>query len=139
MFATFMSGWLSDKIGRKPLVMTGLILSAIIIYPICMGFTHFGNPELEVAMKQSPVVVIADPKECSFQFVPSELKAHIKFTSYCDILKNLLNDYGVSYSNEEAPKEALAKVKIGNLMYTSPNVTGLTVSHLFSVDRKRKK
>ena len=128
MSSCFLFGWLSDKVGRKPLVMVGLLLSASILYPFCMAFTHFGNPELESAMKRSPAVVVAEPKECSFQFVPSELKKHMKLRSSCDILKNLLNQYSVSYSNEAAPQGSLVVLKIGNETISSPDTANLTAS-----------
>ena len=61
-------GWLSDKIGRKPIMMAGFLLAAVTYFPIFQGITHFANPELEAALAASPVIVIADPGECSFQF-----------------------------------------------------------------------
>src|SRR5690606_21127534 len=75
-------GWLSDKVGRKPIIMAGCLLAALTYFPIFKGLTHYGNPALEIASTQSPVVVSADPETCSFQFNPV---GTAKFTSSCDI------------------------------------------------------
>src|SRR6266567_3602375 len=61
-------GWLSDRIGRKPIILAGFLLAAVTYYPIFKGITHFANPKLETALASSPVTVITDPSECSFQF-----------------------------------------------------------------------
>ena len=74
-------GWLSDKIGRKPIMMAGFALAAITYFPIFQGLTHFANPKLEAALAASPVVVTADPAECSFQFKATGTE---KFTTGCD-------------------------------------------------------
>jgi hypothetical protein len=70
--------------------------------------------------------VVADPADCSFQFVPGELKSHVKFSNSCDIVKNLLNARSVTYTNEAAPAGALASVKIGSVTIQSANLAGLT-------------
>ena len=63
-------GWLSDKIGRKPIIMAGCLIAALTYFPIFKGLTHYGNPAMEEAAATSPVVVVADPATCSFQFDP---------------------------------------------------------------------
>ncbi len=103
-------GWLSDKIGRKPIILAGFALGALTYFPIFQGITHFANPKLEAALAASPVSVIADPSECSFQFNPV---GTAKFTSSCDIAKTELVRRSVNYSNVEAPKGTKASVKIG--------------------------
>src|SRR5688500_3708155 len=95
-------GWLSDKIGRKPIIMAGCLLAAVTYFPIFKALTHYANPALEAAAANSPAVVIADPKDCSFQFVPGELKSHVKFTNSCDLVKNLLNSRSVPYTTQAA-------------------------------------
>ena len=120
-------GWLSDKIGRKPIVLTGCFLAALTYYPLFMGITHFANPDLEYAMLNNPAVVIADPSDCSVQFVPEDVKGFLNFTSSCDLLKNLLHSYSVSYSNEAASRWTLASVKLGNTTIHSVNIKNLTV------------
>src|SRR5207245_373411 len=59
-------GWLSDKIGRKPIMMAGFALAVVTYFPIFQGIAHYANPALEQALAQSPVIVVADPGECSF-------------------------------------------------------------------------
>ena len=71
-------GSLSDKIGRKKIVLTGCLLAALTYFPIFQGITHFANPALDAAVKSSPVTVVADPADCSFQFDPVGKK---KFTT----------------------------------------------------------
>lgn len=110
--------------------MAGCFLGAITLFPFYKSFTHFGNPDLEIAMERFPAVVIADPRECSLQLVPSELKKHIKFTSSCDVLKSLLNQYSVSYTNQDAPTGSLAKLRIGNMTVSSVDISGLTVGFI---------
>jgi MFS family permease len=119
-------GWLSDKIGRKPIIMAGCLLAAITYFPIFKGLTHYANPALEAAAKNSPAVVVADPKDCSFQFVPGELKSHVKFTSSCDIVKNLLNGRSVNYTNEAAPAGSVASVRIGSTVIQGVDVRQLS-------------
>lgn len=114
-------GTLSDKIGRKPIIMAGLILAIITYFPIFKGITHFANPELEQAVASSPVVVSADPNECSFQFNPVGTS---KFTSSCDIAKSALVKKGIPYSNEEAPAGTVAQIRVGSTVITSYDGSG---------------
>jgi MFS family permease len=103
-------GWLSDKIGRKPIILAGFALGVVTYFPIFQGITHFANPKLEAALAASPVSVVADPSECSFQFNPVGVA---KFTTSCDIAKSELVRRSVNYTNVEAPKGTKASVKIG--------------------------
>ncbi|MCD9029486.1 MHS family MFS transporter [Luteimonas sp. BDR2-5] len=118
-------GWLSDKIGRKPIIMAGCLLAAITYFPLFKALTHYANPALEAAAKTSPAVVVADPKDCSFQFVPGELKGHVTFNNSCDIVKNLLNARSVPYTNEKASPGTLASVRIGDTEIQSVDVVAL--------------
>lgn len=113
-------GILSDKIGRKPIILAGFLLAAVTYFPIFKGITHFANPKLEAALAASPVAVIADPSECSFQFKATGTE---KFTTGCDIAKAALVNLSVNYRTEEAPKGTPAQVKIGEqaLNATSPD------------------
>ena len=104
-------GWLSDKIGRKPIIMAGFLLAAVTYFPIFQGITHYANPALEAALAQAPVVVSADPAECSFQFNPV---GTAKFTTSCDIAKAALVKRSVNYTNEDAAPGTPASVKIGD-------------------------
>nr|WP_271525114.1 MULTISPECIES: MFS transporter [unclassified Bradyrhizobium] len=113
-------GMLSDKIGRKPIILTGFLLAMVTYFPIFKGITHFANPKLEAALAASPVKVIADPSECSFQFKATGTE---KFTTGCDIAKAALVNLSVNYQTEDAPKGTPAQVKIGEqaLSATAPD------------------
>ncbi len=104
-------GSLSDRIGRKTVVLAGCVLAAITYFPVFKGLTHFGNPGLETAAATNPVVVVADPADCSFQFDPVGKKT---FTKSCDVAKSALAKAGIPYTNEDAPAGAVAQLKIGS-------------------------
>ncbi|GFE88027.1 MFS transporter [Steroidobacter agaridevorans] len=104
-------GALSDRIGRKSIIMAGCVLAAVTYFPVFKGLTHFANPALERAVATAPVTVIADPADCSFQFDPVGKKA---FTQSCDVVKSSLAKAGVPYDNEAAPAGSVARVRIGN-------------------------
>jgi MFS family permease len=104
-------GWLSDRIGRKPIIMAGCLIAALTYFPLFKAITHYANPALESALATAPVTVTADPNECSFQFNPVGTS---KFTSSCDIAKSFLARASVGYSNKDAPAGTVAKVKVGN-------------------------
>jgi MFS family permease len=104
-------GALSDKIGRKPIILAGFVLAAVTYFPIFSGITHFANPKLEAALANAPVTVTADPAECSFQFNPTGVQ---KFTTGCDTIKAALVGLSVNYTNVSAPAGTVASVKIGD-------------------------
>ena len=104
-------GWLSDKIGRKPIILAGFALGVVTYFPIFQGLTHYANPKLEKALASAPVTVVADPSECSFQFNPV---GTAKFTTSCDIAKSALVARSVNYQNQAAPAGTKASVKIGD-------------------------
>ncbi len=104
-------GWLSDKIGRKPIILAGFLLAALTYFPIFQGITHFANPKLEAALAKSPVTVIADPAKCSFQFKATGTE---KFTTGCDVAKSTLVNLSVNYQNQTAPAGTEASVKVGD-------------------------
>jgi len=89
-------GSLSDRIGRKPIIMAGLLLAALTYFPLFRAITHYANPALAAAQERAPVVVTADPSTCSVQFNPVGTS---KFTSPCDVAKAALVKRGVPYSN----------------------------------------
>jgi len=105
-------GWLSDKIGRKKIIMTGCALAVITYFPLFKGLTHFANPAIEEASTTNPVVVLADPNTCSFQFDPVGVR---KFTSSCDVATAALTRLGIPHDVEAAPAGSRARVKIGEL------------------------
>jgi MFS family permease len=128
-------GSLSDKIGRKPIIMAGCLIAALTYFPIFNGLTHFANPALAAALDNSPVVVVADPKDCSFQFNPTNTR---KFEKSCDIAKQVLASSSVNYTNEEAPAGSVAKVRIGDKEISSFDAT-LTPDGLnFDAESKAK-
>ncbi|MFN8997095.1 MAG: MFS transporter [Betaproteobacteria bacterium] len=116
-------GWLSDKIGRKPIIMTGCLLAALTYFPLFKALTHFANPALEAAQKSAPVVVVADPAACSFQFNPV---GTAKFTSSCDIAKSFLAKASVNYANEAAAPGTVASIRIGETVITAFEGKGLS-------------
>jgi MFS family permease len=103
-------GALSDRIGRKKIVMLGCLLAVLTYFPIFKGITHYANPALDAAVQAAPVSVVADPAECSFQFDPVGKK---KYTSGCDLAKGALARMGVSYSNAVS-SGGPAQVRIGD-------------------------
>ncbi|CAB3680403.1 Sialic acid transporter NanT [Paraburkholderia sediminicola] len=104
-------GSLSDRIGRKPIIMAGLLIAACTYFPLFKALTHYTNPALEAATAKAPIVVIANPDECSFQFNPV---GTAKFTSSCDIAKSALSKAGLNYENVAAPAGSLAEIKVGD-------------------------
>ncbi|WP_374529186.1 MFS transporter [Novosphingobium sp.] len=112
-------GWLSDKIGRKPIIMTGCALAALTMFPVFHALAAAANPALAQAQATAPVSVMANPAECSSQFDPV---GGNKFdTTSCDIVKNALAKAAVNYENVAAPAGALATVKIGTTEITAPD------------------
>ncbi|HEY9572621.1 MAG TPA: MFS transporter [Pusillimonas sp.] len=109
-------GALSDRIGRKPIIMAGCLIAALAYFPVFKGITHFANPALEKAQATAPVTVIADPATCSFQFNPVGVSS---FTSSCDILKAFMASNAVNYNNQAAPAGSVAKARIGQDEFVS--------------------
>jgi MFS family permease len=115
-------GSLSDRIGRKGIIMAGCILAALTYFPIFKGLTQYGNPEIFAAQELNPVVVVADPEQCSFQFDPV---GKARFTSSCDIAKSLLAKKAIPYSNEAAAPGTVAQIRIGGKVLPSFEGTNL--------------
>ncbi len=109
-------GSLSDRIGRKGIIMAGCILAALTYFPIFHALTQYGNPDVFTAQAKNPVTVIADPNQCSFQFDPV---GKAKFTSSCDLAKTQLARKAIPYKNEEAPAGTVAQVRIGDRVIPS--------------------
>ncbi|MDY6982549.1 MAG: MFS transporter [Pseudomonadota bacterium] len=103
-------GWLSDKIGRKTVVLTGCTIAALTYFPLFQALTAYANPAIEAAQTQSPVVVVADADACKFQFDPV---GRTVFTASCDVAKGQLARAGIPYANEDAPAGTVASVRIG--------------------------
>jgi hypothetical protein len=129
-------GSLSDKIGRKPIILGGCLLAALTYFPIFTALTHYTNPALEAAQSSSPVIVTADPATCQFQFNPTGTK---KFTSSCDIVKAKLSAASVNYSNVDAPAGTVATVSIGDKLLTSYDAKGLSKEEAAAKDKEFSK
>jgi len=114
-------GWLSDHIGRKPIIMAGCLLGALTTIPIFHAITHFANPALELAQRSAPVSVMADPGDCSLQFNPVGTAA---FTSPCDVAKSALVKRGVPYTNKPAPEGGIAEIRVGGVVIPSYDAKG---------------
>ena len=104
-------GWLSDKVGRKPIILVGCLLAALTYFPLFHALTGAANPQLAAATAASPVTVIADPADCAVQFDPV---GKTVFDSSCDLAKSWLAKAGVTYTNVAAPTGAVAEVRIGD-------------------------
>ena len=126
-------GSLSDKIGRKNIIMAGCIIAALTYFPIFKALTHYANPALESAQINAPVVVTADPKECQFQFNPTGTK---KFTSSCDIAKAKLAAASVNYKNELAEPGTIATIKVGDKVLESYSAAGLSKEDATARDKQ---
>jgi len=129
-------GSLSDKIGRKMIIMAGCLLAALTYFPIFAALTHYANPALEAAIKNSPVVVTADPARCQFLFNPTGTKT---FTSSCDIARTVLANSSVSYNTVEGATGSVAKIKIGDKEIDGYDATGLSKAEAAAKDKVFKK
>ena len=129
-------GMLSDKIGRKPIIMVGCLLAVLTYFPVFKALTEAANPELAAAQAKNQVVVTADPAECSFQFNPT---GTAKFTSSCDIAKQVLAGASVSYENAVAPAGTPATIKIGSVAIPSYSSKGLPTDEAKKLDVAFKK
>ena len=129
-------GSLSDKIGRKPIILAGCLLAALTYFPVFGALTKAANPALAEAQAKNQVIVTADPKECSFQFNPT---GTTKFTSSCDIAKQVLAGASVSYDNAVAAAGTPATIKIGETVITSYASKGLPADEAKKKDGEFKK
>ncbi len=112
-------GWLSDKIGRKPIIMTGCLLALLTYFPLFGALTRFANPALYAAQSAAPVTVVADPRQCSFQFDP--IGKNTFDSTSCDIAKSFLAKAGVSYQRVDAPPGTIAQIRSGTSTLTAPD------------------
>jgi MFS family permease len=117
-------GWLSDKIGRKPIILAGCALAALTYFPLFNLLTEAANPALAQAQRTAPVVVYADQSTCSFQFDPV---GRNKFdTQSCDVARSFLSRAGVSYNNQSMPGAAQAEIRIGETALSAPDVASMS-------------
>jgi MFS family permease len=116
-------GTLSDKIGRKPIILGGCLVAALTYFPLFKALTVAANPDLAHAQATAPVTLVSDDKECSFQFNPT---GTAKFTSSCDVAKQLLASSSVNYENVAGPAGSVAVVKVGDTVINSYSPTKVT-------------
>ena len=121
-------GTLSDRVGRKPIIMAGLLLAVLTYFPLFNALTAAANPDLAVAQKNNEVTVTASRRACSFGGNP--VAREIDFRSSCDIAKRFLAQSSVSYQN--AAGRGPATVKIGDKLITAPE--GRVVNHQFDAE-----
>ena len=112
-------GWLSDKIGRKPIILVGCLLAMLTYFPLFGALTRYANPALYAAQAAAPVTVIADSKQCSFQFDP--VGKNLFDSTSCDIAKSFLAKAGVSYRRLDAPPGTIAQIRSGTSTLTAPD------------------
>ncbi|MEG3090195.1 MFS transporter [Sphingomonas sp. PB1R3] len=117
-------GWLSDRIGRKPIIMTGCAIACLTYFPLFGALTDAANPALARAQVAAPVTVVSNKDDCSFQFDPV---GRNKFDSRsCDIAKSYLAKNGISYANVDAPAGTIAQVSIGRQVLVAPDPAQVT-------------
>ncbi|MFY9479266.1 MAG: MFS transporter [Aquabacterium sp.] len=127
-------GSLSDKIGRKPIILAGCLIAAVTYFPLFKALTEAANPDLAHAQANAPVTLIANQSECSFQFNPT---GTAKFTSSCDIAKQVLASNSVNYENVEGA--GIAQIKVGEKAIESYNSKGLPADEAKAKDAEFKK
>ena len=127
-------GTLSDKIGRKPIILGGCLIAAVTYFPLFKALTEAANPDLARAQATAPVTLVANPAECSFQFNPT---GTAKFTSSCDIAKQVLANNSVNYENVEGT--GVAQIKVGEKVIESYTSVGLSADEAKAKDAAFKK
>ena len=119
-------GWLSDRIGRKPVMLGGMLLALVVYFPAFHAIAGAANPALVAAQERTPVVVHTDPATCSVQFDPAGTR---QFTTGCDIAKSLLASTGISYS-EQSSADGRTMVAVGAQRLDVPDGSGLSAPEL---------
>ncbi|AHG62148.1 MFS transporter [Advenella mimigardefordensis] len=119
-----MAGWISDRIGRKPVMLAGFLGTAIVAYPIFQSITHYAHPGLEASIKESPVIISADPRQCGSYFDPTRFSLS-EGSSSCDMARRAVAKLGVPYVNRDAPEDGPANIAVGNDIIVSFNAHSL--------------
>ena len=112
-------GWLSDKIGRKPIMMTACVIAVFAYFPLYSALVNAANPAMAAAIERAPVSIVAHGSECSFQFDP--IGGNTFDTTSCDIAKSYLAKSGINYENIEAPIGSIASIQIGDRSIIAPD------------------
>ncbi|MCT8965260.1 MHS family MFS transporter [Pseudomonas veronii] len=129
-------GALSDRIGRKWMIMGGILLAAVSYSPLFKGLTHYANPALERAQNEASIIVIADPDECTFQGNP--IAREVDFRSSCDIAKRVLAQSAANYRIEDAPSGSLAQIRIGDQVIVAVKGQRTADGQSFDPESKRR-
>jgi MFS family permease len=129
-------GTLSDRIGRKPIIMAGCLIAALSYFTVFPMLLNYANPDLVKAQQATPIVVTADPAQCSFQGSP--IAREVDFVSSCDLAKRVLTKAFIPYTTAVAPAGAVATVKIGTVDIAALNATLNANGDAFSDDSKAK-
>lgn len=117
-------GWISDRVGRRPLILAACLLAALTYFPIFKALAYVANPALAQAVTTAPVTVLADSRECSFLFDPI---GEAPFSTSCDIVRSYLARTGIAYSTLEADSGTIATLNVGNT--SLPAFRGEHLSH----------
>jgi MFS family permease len=125
-------GSLSDKIGRKPIIMAGCLIAAVTYFTVFPMLLKAANPGLAAAQAASKVTVTADPATCSFQGSP--IAREIDFRSSCDVAKRALAQSYIPYENKAAPAGTPATVTLGDKTFTAPTLSLNAEGHGFAPD-----
>ena len=128
-------GWVSDRVGRKPVMIGGMLLALIAYYPGFHGIAAAANPALVQAQQKRPVEVHANPATCSVQFDPVGTR---RFDTSCDIAKSLLASTGISYTNRSYPGDT-AIIAVGIQQIEVPDGRGLDTADLKALKEKTAK
>ena len=120
-------GWVSDHIGRKPVMLLGLGMAAVGFIPGFQMLTEAANPALAHATASAPVVVVAPASDCSLQF---DLIGKAKFVTACDIAKSALTNAGIAYTNRAAPEGTTTEIRIGHAVVPSFSGKDLSTADL---------
>ena len=129
-------GSLSDRIGRKPIIMAGCLIAALTYFPLFGALTEAANPDLAKAQRDVPVTVVVDPAQCSFQGSP--IARDVNFYTSCDLAKRTLAQAAVNYTVVEAPAGTIASVKLGGTEVVALNATLTPDGNSFDADSKAK-
>jgi len=129
-------GTLSDKIGRKPIIMAGCLIAALSYFPLFNALTAAANPDLAKAQKEVPVTVVVDKSQCSFQGSP--IGREVDFRTSCDLAKRTLAQAAVNYEVIDGPAGTVATIKLGGKEVVAPNGTLTPDGNSFDTDSKTK-
>jgi len=116
-------GWLSDRIGRKPLLLGAAALAALLYFPLFSALLSAANPRLAEALETAPVIVVADPSDCTLLFDPLGRAAYDRRS--CDVMRSLLAHSGISYTDEVLPSPGPARLEIGGTTLLAPDEAAL--------------